>query len=74
MKKFIPAKTRIELPYLLKYLGLNGCGIEIGALEGWYSEQILSRSNLEMLYLCDPWRHLDNGYEPDVNVEDKKWI
>lgn len=73
MKDFIQAKTRIELPYLLKYLGLNGDGIEIGVQEGFYSEYILSRSDLKMLYLCDTWKHLDNGYETINNVSDGKW-
>ncbi|OGY44219.1 MAG: hypothetical protein A3B89_03670 [Candidatus Buchananbacteria bacterium RIFCSPHIGHO2_02_FULL_40_13] len=71
--KYLQIKNREELPYLLKYLGLNGQGIEIGVQQGIYSQCILERSDLKLLYLCDPWRQLDNGWEPASNISDKLW-
>ena len=71
--KSIEVGDRTQLPYLLKYLGLVGEGIEIGVQTGVYSEYILARSDLKKLYLCDPWRHLDNGYEPHSNIVDDRW-
>lgn len=52
--------SRNEIPELLNKLGLFGYGIEIGVERGIYSEQILSKSNISRLYLCDPWYRMDN--------------
>lgn len=43
------------MPYILKGLGLNGEGIEIGVAKGYYSDKILNYSNLKVLYSVDPW-------------------
>lgn len=57
---------------LIKSLNLKGVGIEIGVQQGWYSDIILSNSEL-YLYLLDSWRHFDN-YIDTANVSDEKHL
>lgn len=51
-----PINSRYYLPNLLALMGLCGEGVEVGACEGFFSEAILERSLLRMLYLVDPWK------------------
>lgn len=63
--------SREEFGTLLKNLNLNGIGVEIGVLEGAFSEVILSTSNLKKLFLIDIWKHMED-YEDVNNVEQDK--
>lgn len=46
---------RNDLPNLLKSLGLNNIGVEVGVGRGAYSYIILSNSDLKLLYSIDNW-------------------
>lgn len=62
-------EKRVHLPFLLKRVGLNGQGVEIGVQSGYYSEEILAKSNLKVLYSVDPWAEFkNNAYEDLANV------
>ena len=64
---------RSELPMLLKRLGLDGMGVEIGVQEGIFSEKILQDSNLKILYSIDPWLECNKGDYLDIaNVSQEK--
>lgn len=62
--------SRDKIPGLSVRLGLNGSGIEIGVRDGAYAECILENSQLSKLYLCDPWRYLDD-YKDVCNTNDE---
>lgn len=67
--------SREQIPELLDKLGLFGYGIEIGVERGLYSESILSNSHILKLYLCDPWKHLDDYNDinnTDDNIQEQK--
>lgn len=52
-------KNREDFLSIIDNLKLkNGC--EIGVYKGDYSIKILEKTNLDKLYLIDPWKHLDN--------------
>lgn len=51
-----PINSRYYLPDLLALMNLYGEGVEVGACEGFFSEALLQRSTLRMLYLVDPWK------------------
>lgn len=72
---YVPSRDKI--PDILNMLGLFGYGIEVGVERGLYSEQILSRSNLSKLYLCDSWDHLNDYHDinnVDSNTHEQKYI
>jgi hypothetical protein len=47
---------RNDFGKLLKEMGLNGYGIEIGVATGTYSELLLSSTELKKIYFVDPWK------------------
>lgn len=53
-------RHRIQLPQLLKELGLPSIGVEIGVAEGFSSKDFLE-NGLEKLYSVDAWRKLDQS-------------
>lgn len=61
-------KYRIELPKLMKELGLPLTAIEIGVAEGFSSKDFLD-NGLELLYSVDAWKTLnqkgDGGYDQE---------
>lgn len=68
-----PLIFRYQLPDLLKFLKLNGKGAEVGVLKGAFSEIILRRSNLFLLYSVDPWKEFDKiSYWDCSNVSQEK--
>lgn len=56
--------TRIEY---IESLPAGTIGAEIGVLEGEFSEQILA-TPVKKLYLVDPWKHYERGYDDLANV------
>jgi hypothetical protein len=65
-------KTRDELPSLLKEIGLNGIGVELGVHEGLFSRKILEDSALTLLYSIDPWAHQpEDVYKDRANYHDE---
>lgn len=48
-------ENREQLPGLLREIGYTGHGVEVGAGGGWFSDKILSGSDLSRLYSIDPW-------------------
>ncbi|NOS67615.1 MAG: hypothetical protein HOO67_04605 [Candidatus Peribacteraceae bacterium] len=64
-KKNLPLTDRADLGLLLKELHLNGDGVEIGVLNGYYSELLLTRSNLRTLHSVDPWKAFDTDAYDD---------
>lgn len=59
--------SRDQFPALLAALGLNGVGVEVGALRGAYSQILLNGSNLKKLYSVDSWREdIEDAYR-DIN-------
>jgi len=62
----IKLKTREEIPLLLKYLKLNKVGAEIGVQTGIFSDIILRKSNLILLWSIDCWEHQKNPKYLDV--------
>lgn len=61
-------KHRIQLPQLLRELGLPSIGVEIGVAEGFSSRDFLE-NGLEKLYSVDAWKKLeqngDGGFPQD---------
>lgn len=61
-------KYRVQLPQLVKELGLPSIGVEIGVAEGYSSKDFLE-NGLEKLYSVDAWRTLnqsgDGGFEQE---------
>lgn len=61
-------KHRIQLPQLLRELGLPSIGVEIGVAEGFSSRDFLE-NGLEKLYSVDAWKKLpqlgDGGHEQE---------
>jgi hypothetical protein len=55
----LPLLDRSHLPVLLDLLNLRGEGVEIGVLNGYFSEIILMYSSLSVLHSVDPWREFD---------------
>lgn len=59
-------KYRVEIPILMKELGLPMIAIEIGVAEGFSSKDFLE-NGLDLLYSVDAWQTLnqkgDGGYE-----------
>jgi hypothetical protein len=47
--------NREALPDFLNAEGLNGEGVEIGCMYGWFSSVILSKWNGRKYYMVDPW-------------------
>lgn len=60
--------NRDHLPTILKERNLTALGVEVGVQRGNFAAHILANWP-GMLYLVDPWRHLDN-YRDDANVGD----
>lgn len=56
-------QSRDDIGLVLNAMGLVSHGVEIGVESGQNAEQILLRSNLELLYLVDPWGYVD-GQSP----------
>lgn len=48
-------KSRDEIPAMLKSVGLDGLGVEVGAGSGYYSYKLLDGSSLKRLFSIDPW-------------------
>jgi len=59
-------KTRNEIPELLNELKLEGVGVEVGTQTGKFSEVILNKSHLNILWSIDCWEHQE-GYEDIAN-------
>ncbi len=71
-------KYRVQLPQLVRELGLPSIGVEVGVAEGNSSKDFLD-NGLETLYSVDAWQTLnqkgDGGYEQewhDKNYADAK--
>jgi hypothetical protein len=47
--------NREELPEFLNSLGLTGKGVEVGVESGLFSDTILKKSNLHILFSVDSW-------------------
>ena len=61
-------EERDKLPIMLKKIGLNGEGVEIGVLRGDFSEKILKNSNLSRLYSVDSWTFVNKDeYKESLN-------
>ena len=56
-------KARTEIPALLNELGLTGEGVEIGVLEGDYSEFLLSNWQGKKLHLVDIWKTQPGNFQ-----------
>jgi len=59
-------ETRNEIPKLLNKLKLEGAGVEVGTQTGGFSEIILKKSKLTILWSIDCWEHQEN-YEDIAN-------
>ena len=58
---------RSELPSLLNHLNLNGKGAEIGVWTGGFSEEVLKKSNLSILFSVDSWKRYDEKIYEDLD-------
>ena len=68
-----PIEQRVHLPLLTKVLHLKGEGVEIGVLEGYFSETILLYSDLSRLHSIDPWREFDTtAYDDCANTKQQQ--
>ncbi len=68
-----PINSRYYLPNLLALMKLDGIGVEVGTAEGHFSEALLMRSSLEVLYSVDSWEHLPSEKYNDVaNISQKE--
>ncbi|PQO28874.1 class I SAM-dependent methyltransferase [Blastopirellula marina] len=56
-------QSREEFPELLRQLGLNGLGIELGVAAGAYSDFLLEHSDLRILFSVDRWTDHHNDEE-----------
>ena len=65
-------QNRNQLPILLKFLGLNGTGVEIGVASGDFSLCILENSNISHLVSIDPWSDKHDGFK-DQNAADEAY-
>ena len=55
--------NREELPEFLNSLGLTGKGVEVGVEHGDYSDILLGRSNLHILFSVDSWsQYNEDGF------------
>lgn len=52
-------KNRCDIGNVLKAMGLNGQGAEVGVAFGENAEMILEHSGLEKLFLIDPWGYVE---------------
>jgi hypothetical protein len=52
---------------MIQNLPASNVGVEVGVLEGWFSEQILS-TPVKKLYLIDAWKHQEEGYTDPANI------
>jgi hypothetical protein len=52
--------TRDDIGLVLKSLGLNGIGVEVGVAFGENAEIILEKSELQLLMLVDSWNYVPN--------------
>jgi hypothetical protein len=64
------AGTRADLLHLARALGLKGNGVEIGVAEGDFSELILCKTQLSVLYSIDSWKSFGGTDYVDVNNVD----
>lgn len=63
-------KSRNDFGLLLKDIGLNGNGIEIGVGTGKFSKILLSNTNLKKIYLLDAWKEFDiDVYNDKTNAK-----
>ena len=67
LREGLPLTNRSHLPLLLTHLGLRGEGVEVGVLNGYFSELILIYSELFALHSIDPWREFDEERYRDKN-------
>ena len=66
-------KSRADIGLVLREMGLNGIGAEIGVAFGGNAEFILQHSHLSRLLLVDPWAYV-NGQNPvGYRDEIKNW-
>ena len=61
-----PINHRDYMPNLLRFLKLNGKGIEVGTAKGDYSELLLLHSNLLLLYSIDHWHEQSKEEYSDI--------
>lgn len=61
-------KHRIQLPQLIKELGLPSIGVEIGVAEGFSSKDFLE-NGLEKLYSIDAWKTLEQAGDGGFSQE-----
>ena len=64
---YIKLYSRNELPLLLNYLNLKGIGVEVGVGGGFFSNLILERSELSVLYSVDSWEELSTKEYDDIS-------
>ncbi|MBI1249530.1 hypothetical protein GC197_17030 [bacterium] len=53
--EFGELQSRDQFPQLLRQLGLNGFGLELGVAQGTYSKHLLEQSDLRILFSVDRW-------------------
>jgi len=66
-------RGRLDLPIFLRSLNLTGKGVEVGVFKGEYSDVILRKSKLRLLYSVDPWREFGKDEYVDIlNVSEEE--
>ena len=63
----LPILRRGFLPHLINTLNLRGEGVEIGVAGGVFSQTVLTRSGLRVLYSVDLWRTFPEEEYKDVS-------
>lgn len=78
MKTIFQISKREEFGHLLKEMGLDGYGMEIGVATGWFSNFLIETSNLKKIFLLDMWHEFKEGYFDINNVcqkeQDKRYL
>jgi len=64
---------REHISVVLRRMGIyNGIGVEIGVLNGDFSEILLNTTDLSKLYLIDAWKNFKTDYNDANNVSDEE--
>jgi hypothetical protein len=71
-------KTRRDLHLLVRHLRLQGLGVEVGVMEGVYTEYLARETGLT-IYGVDAWRSFDehdyqDGNNADDDIQNKRYI